>query len=131
MRLPQIILSVGLLVLVVLLLTPQHHPYRYNTAAETSVHGVIQSVSNFYCPISGGEGTHLTIATDKGTVQVHLATTRFLGGQQWQFSPGEEVEVVGSRVRYQGHEDLIARSIERGGQTMFVRTPEGRPLWAN
>jgi len=131
MRVPQIIMTLGLVVLVVLLLTPQRHPYRYNTAAEVTVHGVIQNVSNFYCPISGGEGTHLTIATDKGTVQVHLAPARFLGGQQWKFSPGEEVEVVGSSVRFQGHEDLIARSIGRDGETMFVRTPEGKPVWAN
>lgn len=129
MRTPQIIFGAGLVVLVVLLLTPQRHPPRYDTADEVTFHGVVQDVRNFYCPISGDEGTHLTIATDGGTVEVHVAPARFLNGQKWQFFRGDEVEIVGSRIIYRGHEALIARTIARGNQTVALRRVDGKPLW--
>jgi len=129
MRTPQIIMGAGLIVLVVLLVTPQRHPPRYNTAAEVTLHGVVQDVRNFYCPVSGDEGTHLTIATDKGKVEVHVGPARFLSGQKWQFFRGDEVEVTGSRITFQGHEALIARTIVRGTQTVAVRKADGKPLW--
>jgi DNA/RNA endonuclease YhcR with UshA esterase domain len=129
MRTPQIIMSVALIVLVVLLLTPQRHPPRYNTSAEVTLRGVVEDVKNFYCPISGEEGTHLTLATEKGKVEVHVAPARFLSGQ-WQFFRGDEVEVVGSRITFQGHPAVIARTITRGTETVAVRKADGKPLWA-
>jgi hypothetical protein len=129
MRTPQIILGVGLAVLVVLLLTPQQHRLSYNAAAETTVRGVVEEVQDFYCNVSSHEGTHLIVATATGRVQVHVAPTSFLSGQQWRFSRGDEVEVVGSRIIYQGHDALIARTITRGPDTVAVRTANGSPLW--
>ena len=129
MRTPQIIFGAGLVVLVVLLLTPQRHAPRYDTAAEVTLHGVVRDVKNFYCPVSGDEGTHLTLATDKGTIEIHVAPARFLSAQRWQFFPGDEVEVVGSRIVYHGHQALIARTIARGDQTVALRKADGHPLW--
>jgi DNA/RNA endonuclease YhcR with UshA esterase domain len=131
MRTPQIIFAAGLIVLVLLLLTPQRHPPRYDTAAEVTLQGVVEDVKNFYCPVSGEEGTHLIISTDKGMMQVHVAPARFLNGQKWQFFRGDQVEVVGSRIVFQGHEALIARSIIRGTQTVAVRQADGKPLWVD
>jgi DNA/RNA endonuclease YhcR with UshA esterase domain len=119
----------GLIALVALLLTPQRHPPRYNAAAEVTLRGVVEDVKNFYCPVSGDEGTHLTLATDKGNVEVHVAPARFLSGQKWQFFRGDEIEVVGSPIIFHGHEALIARSIVRGTETVALRQPDGKPLW--
>ncbi len=130
MRTPQIIMGAGLVVLVVLLLTPQRHPLRYNATSEATVHGVVEEVNDFFCPISGHNGTHLTIATEQGKIQVHLAPSSFVNGQDWKFSRGDEVEVVGARMHYLGREAMIARSVVRRGQTMAVRTSDGKPLWA-
>jgi len=129
MRVPKIILVAGLVALVVLLLSPQRRPPAYNTAAEVTIRGVVDSVQNFYCPISGDEGTHLMVATANGTVQVHVAPMRFLGGRRWEFSQGDQVEVVGSPIVLHGRDALIARTISRGTQTVALRKPDGRPLW--
>jgi len=129
MRIPQIILAVGLVVLVVLLLSPRHHAPAYNTAAEVTFRGVVEDVQNFYCPVSQDLGTHLIVATEWGKVQVHVAPSRFLTGQQWQFFPGDQVDVVGSRIIYQGHEAVIARAIARGPQIVALRKADGKPLW--
>lgn len=129
MKVPQIIMAVGLLVLAGLLLNPQRHAPTYNTASEVTIHGVIEDVQNFYCPISGDEGTHLIVATDNGEVQVHVAPSRFLSGQGWNFVKGEQVEVLGSRIYYREREALIARTITRGSQIVALRKANGRPLW--
>ena len=129
MRIPQIIMAVGLVVLVVLLLSPQRHPLAYNTAAEVRIHGVVEEVQNFYCPVSGGEGTHLMVATENGTVQVHVGPTRFLSGQRWNFLKGDQVEVIGSPIIYRGHEALIARTIARGTEAVALRKADGKPVW--
>jgi hypothetical protein len=129
MRIPQIVMGVGLVVLVVLLLSPQRHPPAYNAAAEVTLHGVVENVRDFYCPVSGTEGTHLMVATENGTVEVHLAPSQFLAGKHLEFFRGDQVEVTGSRLIYLGHEALIARTIVRGTQTLALRKADGKPLW--
>ena len=129
MRTPQIIFVAGLMVLLVLLVTPQRHPYAYNTASEVAVTGVVQDVRDFYCPVNGAVGAHLIIATDTGNVQVHLAPVQFLDNQQQRFTVGDRVEVVGARVMFQGHQDVIARSIARNGETVPLRKVDGKPMW--
>ena len=129
MRIPQIIMGVGIVVLVGLLLSPQRRPPSYNATAEVTLHGVVKDVREFYCPISGDEGTHLTLATATGTTEVHVAPSRFLLNKQWNFSQGDEVEVVGSPIIFHGHQALIARTIVRGTQTVALRKADGKPLW--
>ncbi len=130
MRAPKIIFGLGLVVLVVLLLSPQRHPLAYNMAAEVTLQGTVQDVRTFYCPLSGGEGTHLTLATDAGEVQVHVAPARFLSGKLVQFARGDQIEVVGSRIHYLRQNALIARTITRGTETVALRSENGKPLWA-
>lgn len=129
MRIPQVIFGIGLVVLVVLLLSPRRHAPAYDITSEVTFHGVVEDVQNFYCPVSGDVGTHLTVATGLGSVRVHVAPRRFLSGHQWQFSPGDQVDVVGSRIIYQGHEAVIARTVARGLQTVALREAAGKPLW--
>ena len=129
MRIPQVIMGIGLVVLVVLLLTPQRRPPNYDVAAQVTVQGVVNEVQEFYCPISGDVGTHLNVATTNGVVEVHVAPTRFLRGEEWQFAPGDQIEVTGSQVLFHGHPALIAQSIVRGNQTVALRRADGRPMW--
>jgi len=131
MRIPKLILIMGLVVLCMLLLSPRRHPLAYNAATEVTVHGVVQDVRTFWCPVSGEEGTHLTITSSAGEVQVHVAPARFLNGRQWTFSRGDVVDVVGARIHYLGHDALIARSITKGTETVALRTSSGQPLWTN
>ncbi len=131
MRVPQIIIAVGLFVLVALLLTPQRHPARYNIATEISIHGTVTDIRDFYCPISGHEGTHLMIATENRTVEVHVAPTKFLEGKKWEFFRGDQVDVSGSAIVFHGHDALIAQTISRGTETLALRDSGGKPVWVN
>jgi len=130
MRIPQVIFSLGLVLLVVLLLTPRRHPLAYHSNAEVELQGVVQEVQEFYCPVSGETGTHLTVATEKGSVLVHVAPSRFLNARQWQFAKGDRVEVIGSLIVLQGRQAVVARTITRGSEVVAVRKENGKPNWA-
>jgi hypothetical protein len=107
MRTPQIVMGTALLVLAVLLFTSSRHRVPvYSTSNQGSLQGVVQDVQEFYCPINGDEGTHLLVKTEEGTLQVHVAPTRFLRDQKLSFSKGDQIQVVGSRIIYNGHEAL-------------------------
>ncbi len=131
MRLPQIIIGVGVIVLTVLLLSPQRRPVRYDSANEVTIHGTVTDVRDFYCPISGHEGTHLIVATDKRVVEVHVAPTKFLESKKWEFVKGDEVAVTGSVIMFRGHDALIAQTISRGNETLALRDSGGKPVWVN
>lgn len=101
----------------------------YNVATETSIKGVVRSVEDFSCPVSESEmGRHIRLQTDNGMMQVHLAPSRVMRSQTFSFSPGDQIEVVGSRARLQGEESLIAREITRGNESFFVRDRQGQLL---
>jgi len=129
MRIPQVIFTVGLAILALLLLSPRRHPYAYNTSAEARIQGVVQEVQEFYCPVTGETGTHLKVATEKGTLQVHVAPSRFLSGKQWQFVKGDRVEIIGAPISVQGRQGLVARIVRDGSEVVAVRQENGKPLW--
>lgn len=132
MKTPQTIMGIAFVILVVLLFTsPGHRVPTYDASDEVTVQGVVQDVQQFYCPISGDVGTHLIVKTENGTVQVHVAPTRFLRNNNLSFSTGDQIQVVGSRIIYQGHDAIIARATTRAGQKVAFRQPGGHPLWPN
>jgi hypothetical protein len=99
----------------------------YDPATEISVTGVVTEVSDFACPVSEGEvGNHLMLKAADRTIQVHLAPSRIMRGQHLVFERGEQLTVVGSQVRTLGKNDLIAREISRGNETIIFRDPTGK-----
>jgi hypothetical protein len=130
MRIPQMVMGTAVVILVVLLFTsPRHRVPVYSTSNEGVLQGVVQDVQEFYCPISGDEGTHLLVKTADGNLQVHVAPTRFLRDKKLSFSKGDQIQVVGSRMIYNGHDTLIARTVTRGNETLAFREPNGKPMW--
>jgi len=101
----------------------------YNPADEVTVKGVVQEVQEFDCPVSEGElGSHLMLKTPDGMIQVHLAPTRIISGQKLTYSPGDQLEVVGAKFRFEGKKGVIAREITRGNESIIFRDPEGKLL---
>jgi DNA/RNA endonuclease YhcR with UshA esterase domain len=132
MKIPQTIMSVAFVILVVLLFTsPRHRVPMYEASDEVTIQGTVQDVQEFYCPISGRVGTHLTVKTENGNIQVHVAPAAFLSDHNLSFRRGDSVQVVGSRVIFQGHGAVIARAATLRGQTIAFREANGHPLWTN
>lgn len=101
----------------------------YNATDEVVVGGRAQEVQEFDCPVSEGElASHLMLRTADGLVQVHLAPVRIMASQKLSFAPGDQIEVVGSKVQIYGNKGMIAREISRGNETVIFRDREGRLL---
>ena len=101
----------------------------YNRSNEIVAKGVVREVTEFDCPVSEGEiGSHLTLATADGILQVHLAPARVMRSQKFRFTPGDQLEVVGSSIRIAGSNGLIAREITRGNEVFTLRDPYGKLL---
>jgi len=99
----------------------------YNAASEMRVHGTIQEVEEFFCPVTEDRGVHLHLKTASGIIMVHVGIGRVLRSNNIRFSVGDQVEVLGSKIKYQGADSVIAREITRGDDIFILRDQNGNP----
>ncbi|HET7207755.1 MAG TPA: hypothetical protein VFI95_14355 [Terriglobales bacterium] len=103
---------------------------KYDFSTETKFKGTIDSVVDRQCPISGGMGSHFMLKLSDGTsIEVHLATTKFVKNYEVAFNKGDEVEVTGSKVKFEGADAILAREVKRGNDDFLFRDPQGKPIW--
>jgi hypothetical protein len=105
-------------------------PRYYNPATETTVKGTVEQVRQ----VNGGRGwwtgTHLTLKTAKETLDVHIGPSWFLAEKKFSFAKGDQIEVTGSKIKYQGADALIAREVKKGKQVLVLRNAQGIPEWS-
>lgn len=103
---------------------------KYDFSTEAKFKGTIDSVIDRQCPISGGMGSHFMLKLSDGTsIEVHLATTKFVKNYEVAFNKGDEVEVTGSKVKFEGADAILAREVKRGNDDFLFRDPQGKPIW--
>ena len=103
---------------------------KYDTTTEATFKGTVEEVRDRQCPVSGGMGSHIILKLSDGkTIEVHLATTKFVQQYELVFNKGDQVEVVGSKVIFEGVETIFAREIKRGTDTFVFRDKTGAPIW--
>lgn len=119
---------IAVLLLVFGVRAPQPKELTYDPGAVVTERGTVQEVVDYPCPGSQGElGSHLVLKTDHDVIHVHLAPARVVRSVKFNFHPGDQVEVVGSRVEYRG-EGVIARDITRGQEVFRLRDASGKLL---
>src|SRR6516225_11418419 len=103
-----VILGVALAVVVVPTLAaekgnPQTAVPKYDPATEVTLKGRVDDVRDRQCPVSGGMGAHVILKTGDGkTIEIHLATTKFMKNYDLVFNKGDQIEVTGSKVVFEG-----------------------------
>jgi DNA/RNA endonuclease YhcR with UshA esterase domain len=103
---------------------------KYDRAAEATFKGTVEDVRDRQCPVSGGMGSHLILRLSTGnTIEVHLATTKFVKTYDLVFNKGDVVTVVGTKVQFEGVETIFAREVTRGSETFVFRDKDGTPIW--
>jgi len=103
---------------------------KYDPAAEATFKGTVEEVRDRQCPVSGGMGSHLILRlSESQTIEVHLATTKFVKAYDLVFSKGDVVTVVGTKVQFEGVETIFAREVTRGSETFVFRDKDGKPVW--
>jgi DNA/RNA endonuclease YhcR with UshA esterase domain len=63
-------------------------------------------------------------------MRAHLGPTNFLTQKGFTFAKGEQIEVTGSSVKYNGADAVIAREVKKGDKTVTLRDKKGVPEWA-
>jgi DNA/RNA endonuclease YhcR with UshA esterase domain len=103
---------------------------KYDPTTEAVFKGTVQEVTDRQCPVSGGMGSHVLLKqADGSTIEVHLATTKFLKTYELVFNKGDEIEVTGSKVKFEGVDTIFARQVKRGNDTFVFRDKDGSPVW--
>jgi hypothetical protein len=99
----------------------------YNVNREQTISGVVGAVGSR----PGGQavpGAHLRLLTAAGTVDVHLGPAGPRGAEGYGLRVGEQVEVTGCMVSFNGHLVFVARLVRRGSQVMVLRSKRGYPI---
>lgn len=103
---------------------------KYDPAAEATFKGTVEEVKDRQCPVSGGMGSHLVLRLASGnTIEVHLASTKFVKAYDVGFNKGDVISVVGTKVQFEGVETIFAREVSRGNDTFAFRDKDGKPIW--
>ena len=103
---------------------------KYDVTKEVTVKGVVEEVVDRNCPMSGGMGAHLLLKlTDGSSIEIHLAPTKFVKNYDLVFAKGDQVEVRGSKVNFEGKETIFARQVTRGNDAFVFRDDKGNPVW--
>jgi hypothetical protein len=74
-------------------------------------------------------GVHLIISTKEGAVRVIFGPDKFLSTQPVSIELGDDVEVTGALITYQGEAALLAFQVSVEYETLYLRNENGIPLW--
>jgi DNA/RNA endonuclease YhcR with UshA esterase domain len=66
---------------------------------------------------------------DGSTIELHLAATKYIKSYEMLFNKGDEIEVTGSKVKFNGTDTILAREITRGQDSFVFRDENGKPVW--
>ena len=106
----------------------------YDVKTETTIKGTVESVETVTGAGGRGRrglgGTHLTVKTEKETLEVHVGPTAYLTEKGITLVKGDTLEILGSRVTIDKEPVVIARQIKKGDNTWTLRDAAGRPVWS-
>lgn len=101
----------------------------YNPGAETTIKGVVRSVSR-QRQDRLGRGTHISVRADDGVVHdVFLGPRDFVRSNGLRPNRGDEVEITGYRAVSNGNTIFLAREVRLKDRTFALRNEQGIPNW--
>jgi hypothetical protein len=107
-------------------------PPKYDRATETTLKGTVEELR--LVPPSGPKPiAYLVTKTgpdkEKDSVQIFLCPKSFLDEMGIAFKADEAIQITGSKVKQEGGEVILARELVKGGETLTLRFPDGKPAW--
>ena len=92
----------------------------YDPKTEVTLQGTVADIMTMpgTQPMSG---VHLTLETKDGTIHVHVGTPQYLAKQNVTFAEGGQVTVTGSRIKGEGFEAVLARTVTKGKVVVTLR----------
>jgi hypothetical protein len=98
----------------------------YDATQETAVEGTVLSYTAEAAtpPI----GAHVQLQTASGTMDIHLGAASYLEANHFSLAKGDSVRVVGASSATRQGTIFLVRLIQKGGQSLALRTAKGAPL---
>ena len=105
---------------------------KYDKATETTVKGSVEELK-LVPPAGPKPVAYLTLKTgpdkDKDTAQIYLCPKKFLDDMGITFKADDAVQVVGSKVKQDTGDVILAREVTLNGETLTLRFQDGKPAW--
>ncbi len=98
----------------------------YNATQETMIEGTVLSYSAESA--TPPMGAHVVLQTASGTTDVHLGAASYLEANHFSLAKGDSVRVVGASSATRQGTVFLVRVIQKGGQSLALRTAKGAPL---
>lgn len=129
-----VVLLVGFLLIVWIAYAQQNQQQnrtmpRYDTSTEVTAKGVVESVDS---PTGrmGWNGTHLVVKFDAETLPVHVGPSAYVEQKGFSFVQGDQIEITGSKIKFEGNDVIVAREIRKGDKVLTLRNKQGIPAWS-
>jgi hypothetical protein len=99
----------------------------YDATQETVVEGTVLSYTaeSATPPI----GAHFVLQTAAGAIDVYLGAAGFLQANNFSLATGDSVKVVGVNSDTRQGAVFLVRVIQKGGQSLVLRSADGAPLF--
>jgi hypothetical protein len=97
----------------------------YDATQETVIEGTVLSYS---AESATPMGAHVVLQTASGTTDVHLGAASYLEANHFSLAKGDSVRVVGASSATRQGSVFLVRVIQKGGQSLALRTAKGAPL---
>jgi len=99
---------------------------KYDFANEVKIKGVVEEIRE----VPGNyEGIYLVVKTDTSSVLVRVAPAAFLKEMDTVFAVGNQVQITGAKAPGVAEEQILAREIIVGTNTVTLRDDKGIPVW--
>ena len=103
-------------------------PPKYDTATETKIKGTVEEIK----PAASESKTpliELMLKGESATVEVSLCPKPFLDDLGVSYAKGDSLEITGSKVKRGDLEQVLAREVVKGNDTVIFRDKTGKPVW--
>jgi hypothetical protein len=101
---------------------------RYDPSKEITLSGSAMYVATHPSGASW-TGVYTIMREGTGEIEVHLAPDAFLLNEGIELKTGDSLKVVGSRVRWNGTDIVLARQITVKDKVIQLREKNGTPRW--
>lgn len=101
---------------------------RYDPAAKIDVKLTVTDVRD----VAAGNalvGLHLTAKNGTDTFDVYVGPTDFVKEFEGNFEKGDQLQVIGCRVKADSGDIILAKEIKKGETSLLLRDDQGTPNW--
>lgn len=101
----------------------------YSPVAFETIRGEIIDIYEATSRQGYRSGLHLLVKANEETIDVHLGPISYIEGQNFQFEPGDMLEIKGDYFTDSQSPAMTAIEVKKDNETLILRDEDGFPMW--